>query len=387
MLGVDYMQKVSRFKTDGFFYFLLLAMAITSIITIYSAMNLASVGTNFALRQALWYAIGYIMIYGIMFIGNDFFIKNAYVFYGIGIVSLVLLLVLPDGPGQIARPVNGSHSWFHIPGVGTLQPAEYMKIALVLTQAKIIDKFNKLNYEPTLWDEFVLILKIAISFLIPAALIFVQPETGIIIIMAVMTFLILFASGIRWRWFVIAVVLVGIFVLGFLYLLEFRFDILYGLLGKTVYRLTRLTAWQSSSGFQLERGLIAMGSAGLTGHGYGAVISHFPEPQTDYIFVVFTSNFGFLGAFYLLLLVALFDYRIIQIGQNSITNIERLMTVGFVGMLIYQQFQNIGMTLGLVPITGITLPFISYGGSSLLSYMIMIGLVFNIANRQYRYTN
>ena len=152
-------------------------------------------------------------------------------------------------------------------------------------------------------------------------------------------------------------------------------------------RIDRLLDWSNKSGYQLENGISAIGSAGLFGHGFNKTPVYFPEPQTDFIFAVFGSNFGFIGSLALISLLIFFNVKLIMIAIKNNSNINKYVIGGIVGMLIYQQFQNIGMTIGLMPITGITLPFISYGGSSLLSYMIMVGIIFNISNETLRYTN
>ena len=133
--------------------------------------------------------------------------------------------------------------------------------------------------------------------------------------------------------------------------------------------------------------MTAIGSGGLFGAGWKNTPIYFPEPQTDFIFAVFSSNFGLVGAISLIGLIIYFDVKLILTAINSQKNLNKYIIAGIVGMLIYQQFQNIGMTIGIMPITGITLPFISYGGSSLLSYMIMVGIIFNISNDSLRYTN
>ena len=107
---------------------------------------------------------------------------------------------------------------------------------------------------------------------------------------------------------------------------------------------------------------------------------YFPESGTDFIFAVYASNFGLIGSLVLIGLLLYFDYCLLKLARNIKNNTDKFMLIGISSMLIFQQFQNIAMTLGLVPITGITLPFISYGGSSLLSYMILLGIVFNIYN-------
>ena len=126
---------------------------------------------------------------------------------------------------------------------------------------------------------------------------------------------------------------------------------------------------------------------GLAVFGFNNTPIYFPEPQTDFIFSVFATNYGFIGSTFLIILIIYFDINIIKIGKNVRSKVEKYIIAGILGMLLYQQVQNIGMNIGLLPITGITLPFISYGGSSLLSYMIMMGIIFNISNQTIRYTN
>ena len=133
---------------------------------------------------------------------------------------------------------------------------------------------------------------------------------------------------------------------------------------------------------QLTNALTGIGSAGIFGFGFNNTPIYFPEPQTDFIFSVFATNYGFIGSTLLLILIIYFDINIIKIGINVKSEQEKYVIAGIIGMLLYQQIQNIGMNIGLLPITGITLPFISYGGSSLLSYMITIGLMLNISNQR-----
>ena len=140
--------------------------------------------------------------------------------------------------------------------------------------------------------------------------------------------------------------------------------------------MDRILNWSSSSGLQLTNGLTAIGSAGITGHGFNNTPIYFPEMQTDFIFAVFSSNFGFIGATILIGLIIYFDINIIGLSNKSTNISDKLTVAGIIAVLLFQQIQNIGMTVGLLPIMGITLPFISYGGSSLLSYMILIGMLY-----------
>ena len=198
----------------------------------------------------------------------------------------------------------------------------------------------------------------------------------------------LFIAGIRYRWFIILFLILFLSVGGVLLIYFASNNLFIKIFGSSFFlRVDRLLDWSNKSGYQLENGITAIGSGGLFGHGFNNTPIYFPEAQTDFIFAVFASNFGLIGSLLLLLLIAFFDIKLILTAMKSNSNINKYIISGIVGMLIYQQLQNIGMTFGLMPITGITLPFISYGGSSLLSYMIMIGIIFNISNQALRNIN
>lgn len=376
------MKKISKYKIDKWVFIPLLIFALISIITIYSAQTiLPSYLQNLALRQIIWYVVGFGLAYFMMFIGNDFIYDHAWVLYGIGILSLIGLFFF-------GTDINDARCWYTIPGVGTIQPSEFMKIILIITLGTVIHDFNENFSNPSLMEEFKFLIKVGIIVLIPSILTFLQPDTGVVLIYLLITFVMLFISGIRYRWFIIAIglllALVGV-VLGIYFINQ---DLFVDIFGTSFFlRVDRLLDWSNKSGYQLENGLLSIGSGGIFGTGIKNTPLYFPEAQTDFVFAVYASNFGFIGSMFLILLLLFFDIRLIQIALKSRSNKNKYVIAGIVGMLIYQQIQNIGMTIGLMPITGITLPFISYGGSSLLSYMIMAGIIFNISNETLRYTN
>lgn len=378
----DNMKKISKYKIDKGILIPLLLLAVISIITIYSAQSiLPSYLQDLAIRQLLWYTVGFILAYFMMFIGNDFIYEHVWVFYGLGIVSLLGLFFF-------GKTINDARCWYAIPGIGTIQPSEFMKIILILTLGSMIHDFNENFSNPTLMEEFKFLIKVGIVVLIPSILTFLQPDTGVVLIYLLITFVMLFISGIRYRWFAIAIglllLLVGI-VLGIYFINQ---DVFVKIFGTSFFlRVDRLLDWSEKSGYQLENGLSSIGAGGIFGAGIKNTPLYFPEAQTDFIFAVYASNFGFIGSMFLILLLLFFDIKLIQIAIKNRSNKNKYVIAGIVGMLIYQQIQNIGMTIGLMPITGITLPFISYGGSSLLSYMIMAGIIFNISNESLRYTN
>ena len=147
--------------------------------------------------------------------------------------------------------------------------------------------------------------------------------------------------------------------------------------------MKRITAWLNpetninGDGHQLYMALLVLGSAGLSGHGVGQLLVQIPEAQTDFIFAVIGQSWGLMGTLFIVALCLALDLHLCRIASNSKNMFEKYFILGILGMLLYQQIQNIGMIIGLLPITGITLPLISYGGSSLLSYLIAFAIVMN----------
>ena len=348
--------------------------AIISLISIYSAsIYLSKTLGNLVLKQAMWYAVGILFIFIIYKLKISFFIKISPYIYLFNVILLLGLLFV--GP-----VINGSRCWYIIEGIGSFQPSEFMKISLVLIEAYIIDKFS--SKEKNAKNEFKLITLIFIVFLIPSILTFLEPDTGAVIIYFIITLLMLFISGIRLRWFIIGISMLIIIVASFLAFFFLKQNMFIKIFGSDFfYRIDRVINWQNGSGMQLENSLAAIGSSGILGHGFNKTPLYFPEAGTDFIFSVYASNFGLIGSCIFILLVVLFDIHLIKVGMSS-KSIYKYIISGILGIFIYQQIQNISMTLGLLPITGITLPFISYGGSSLLSYMILIGFVISIYNEK-----
>ena len=375
------MRNISKYKVDISLIICIILFAIISVVTILSAETLLEENNYLVLKQILWYVIGFVLIYFIMFIGNKFLYKNAWIFYIVGVVSLILVLFF-------GATINDARCWFKIPGIGNIQPSEFMKIILIIVLGRMINDFKEKYNAPTLKQEFIFLIKVVIVVGIPSVLTFLQPDTGVVLIYLLITFIMLFVSGIRYRWFVLVL---GIFIVAVGAVLITYFvntDLFIKIFGSSFFlRVDRLLDWSSGSGYQLENGITSIGSGGLLGYGINNTPIYFPEPQTDFIFAVYANNFGFIGSIILIGLITFFDLRLIRLAIESPSNINKYIISGIIGMLIYQQLQNIGMTLGLMPITGITLPFISYGGSSLLSYMIMAGIIFNISNENIRYRN
>ena len=353
----------------------IIIFSIIIIITIYSSQTMLSSSLNdLYLKQIIWYLIGFLILIMLSRRKTDI---NKYVInflYLLGNILLVLVLFF-------GTEVNGSRCWFTIPQIGSFQPSEFMKIFLILMLAKELDKYNNSNYHRDFKSELIVITKCLVLTLIPTILTFLEPDTGIVFIYFIITLTILFAFGIRYRWFLSGIIIVGLLLSIFFYLFFGMQDTFIKIFGTDFfYRMDRLLDWSNGSGMQLTNALASSGSAGLFGYGINNNPIYFPEPQTDFIFSVFATNFGFIGTIALIILIIYFDYQLVKVGLAS-KGKDKYIISGILSMIIFQQIQNIGMNIGLLPITGITLPFISYGGSSLISYMIIIGIVLNIHNK------
>ena len=376
------MKNISKYKVEASILIPILLFFLISIVSIYSTKSLLpNEYSNLWSKQISWYIIGIALAYSTMFVGNKFLYNNAYILYIIGVIMLVLVLFFGIN-------VNNATCWFKIPFIGTFQPSEFMKIFLIITLSRMITDFNDTYKNPDTVDELKFLLKVLIIVFIPSVLTFIEPDTGAVIMYLIITFMVLFVGGLRKRWFIITIGLIIVLLCSILSLYFFKQDLFIKIFGTSFfYRMDRITSWSSSDGLQLKNSLIAIGSSGIKGHGINHTPIYFPEMQTDFIFSVYASNTGLLGSIILILIMAYFDLTLISYSNKTNNITDRYAVGGIISVLLFQQIYNISMTIGLLPIMGITLPFVSYGGSSLLSYMLLLGIIFNISNESLRYTN
>ena len=351
-------------KANKSFIYILLIFFVISINSIYSFSSFLSEDTyGLIIRQACFYLIGTFLIIICFKIGPDKFLKYSPYIYGVNVILLIFVLF-------IGTEANGARAWFSVPLIGTFQPSEFMKIGLILFLAKIISE-HKIN---VFKDEVLLFVKVLVVLLIPSFVTFLEPDTGAVLIYFVIAFVMLFTSKIRIRWFLFTFLIM--FLLGALlfYVYIFQTDLFIKIFGSSMfYRFDRIFDWSNASGMQLENSIISIGSSGYFGHGISNILLYFPEGHTDFIFASFASIYGFTGMVILIVSIVWFDILLIKTKTREAR--YKYVIAGMCGALFYQQIQNISMTIGLMPITGITLPFISYGGSSLISYMILLGIV------------
>lgn len=287
--------------------------------------------------------------------------------YGLGIVLLVAVLT---GLGDSAL---GAQRWIDL-GPLQLQPSEIMKIGAILVLAVML---SNARGEPTVLD----VVRGVVCIGVPAFLIFRQPDLGTLLVLLALLMGMLLVAGTRVRMLVLLVLLGIVAAWGALHL-----NVLED------YQLARLTGFLDQSkdaavtNYNLNQAKIAVGSGGLTGtglfQGTQTNLDFVPEQHTDFIFTAVAEETGFVGSVVLLTLFALFLWRGVRIAMLSKDLFGTLIAAGVVSMIIFQVFINIGMTIGLAPITGIPLPFVSYGGSALITNFIATGLLLNIHMRR-----
>lgn len=376
------------FIIDWSLSLILLSLSAISLIAIYGASPLLVSfrdGTDLLIKQIIWVVISIVSLILLIQIGVDRLFTAIDVAYWILIGFLILLILDKYINLPFIAPVNGTHAWIQLPGLGTLQPSEFMKAALIIKASIVIAEHIDQNRMSNIESDIYLFFKILKFTVLPLFLIVLQPDTGIPIIIVIGLIAMLAISGIQRFWIVLGSSALFLIVAIFLLLFFFNQDALVSIVGSS-YRLRRFYGWLqteqyiSSVGLQLYQSLLAVGSAGWLGHGLGSQVITLIEPQNDFIFAVIGQNFGFIGASIVLFLHLALDLTIIRIISNNEYYREKIMAVGLLGMLLFQQIQNMGMIIGLFPITGITLPFISAGGSSLLSFVPTIAILFHMSH-------
>ncbi|MEJ9233333.1 rod shape-determining protein RodA [Peribacillus butanolivorans] len=372
-------------KLDYNLITLLLLLFITSCIAIYTAQEFGQYEGNFLFRQVSWYFIGFGMILGVMYLDSEQIFRLNWFIYSL---SLFLLIALILSPESIAREINGAKSWFQIPGIGSIQPAEFTKISLIICLSYLIQKHHNKYVDKTLKTDFILLIKMGAATLLPILLIMKQPDLGTSLVLMCIFIGILFVSGISWRIIGVIFIICVLIASGTFYLVFLNPELLQ-LMGIKTFQLGRIYAWidpesyQSGEGYNLTKALLAIGSGAL--YGYRGDGVYVPEAHTDFIFSVIASKFGFLGSSILITIYFLLISSMVKLAIDVKNSFESYLCAGAVSMIFFHIFENIGMNIGLLPITGIPLPFISYGGSSLMGNMLAMGLIFSISYRKRAY--
>ena len=322
-------------------------------------------------RHILNILIGSLLAYGTTLI--DYRLLRAYtpIIWLVAVIGLVVVLI----PG-LGAEINGARAWIALPGGFQIQPAELAKIAIIVGIAMILADRDNAHEDPTDLD----VLKALAIAAVPVLLIVAQPDLGTVLIICAAILAMIGASGAPSRWVVglLILAIVGIFT-----------AVQTGAVSQ--YQIARLQSFvdpsadPQSTGYQLRQSRITIGSGGILGKGLfngpqtnGRFV---PEQQTDFIFTVAGEELGFIGCSIILALYLLFFIRAFAICRRSSDLFGRLVCIGVIAWFSFQAFENIGMTMGLMPMTGVPLPFLSYGGSSMFANLIGVGLLQNVHSR------
>ena len=361
-----------------FDYTLLLTVLLISLVSLLSIRsatlnNLTGNPLYFVQKQVLWVGIGLVAMFITVLTDYLYFYRMAHYFYYFNIALLTAVLF-------IGREGGGAQRWLDLK-VFDLQPSELAKLAIIVILAKVLSE----RKEP-----FESIYDLVVPFfyvLLPVFLIFLQPDLGTSLVLFAVLFTMLFMAGVFVK-HLLLILTVGIGV---------GFPLLWLMLKD--YQKMRLLVFINpevapmSYGYQLLQSMIAIGAGGFAGYfsrtgelfqGTQSGLNFLPAQHTDFIFSVLGEEFGFVGALFLMMLFFILIYRIIRIARLSKDTFGSFLCGGVAAMFMFQIFVNIGMTIGIMPVTGLPLPLMSYGGSAYLLNIMSIGLVLNVGMRRYK---
>lgn len=328
----------------------------------------------FLVRHALNFAIGLVLAVLAAVTDHRRVRMLTPVLYAASVVGLILVLV----PG-VGAVINGSRSWIQLPWM-SIQPSEFAKLAVIVGMALLIAEKGETNHREARTIDIAQAIAVAA---IPVLLVMLQPDLGTVMVLGSIVFGIVAVSGVPKRWMLGIVTAATVIAV-----LAIQFNVL------KKYQLARFTAFADPSqdpqgiGYNVNQARIAIGNGGVFGqglfHGSQTQNAFVPEQHTDFVFTVAGEELGLIGAGAIICLFVLILWRGLRIAVNARDAFGRLIATGVVCWFAFQAFENIGMTLGIMPVTGLPLPFVSYGGSSMFAGLLAVGLLQNIHLRSHQ---
>ncbi|MGV3126592.1 FtsW/RodA/SpoVE family cell cycle protein [Streptococcus orisratti] len=362
------------------FFLLLIGLVAVYIAT---ANDYSDSVSSIMTQQVIWMALGGLIAVVVMLFSTEFLWKITPFLYVLGLGLMILPLIFYS-PVLVAS--TGAKNWVTIGSVTLFQPSEFMKISYILMLAKTTVWFQERRLAMSLREDFKLLGLFALITAPVMLLLGLQKDLGTALVFTAILAGIVLLAGISW-WIILPIIglvilLFGIFMLIFLLPQgkEFLFN-----LGMDTYQINRISAWlhpfdfSETIAYQQTQGMISIGSGGLLGKGFSVLDLSVPVRESDMIFTVIAEDFGFVGGAVVLGLYLLLIYRMIRVTIESNNRFYTFISTGFIMMILFHIFENIGATVGILPLTGIPLPFISQGGSSLISNLIGVGLILSMS--------
>ncbi|WP_155997176.1 FtsW/RodA/SpoVE family cell cycle protein [Streptococcus ruminantium] len=361
-------------------FFLLVVGIISLYIAVsqdYPANVLQMVG-----QQVAWIGMGMIAAFLVMFFSTKFLWQVTPFLYVLGLILMALPLFFYN-PELVAS--TGAKNWVTIGNMTLFQPSEFMKIAYIVMLARVIVTFHKHYPIRKIREDFILIGYMILLTIPILLLLAMQKDLGTSLVFAAIFSGMLLLSGVSWK--ILLPTALTLFVLFVTFMLIFispgGTTFLYNI-GIDTYKINRISAWldpfknAQTTTYQQAQSLIAIGSGGLKGLGFNKTNLLIPVRESDMIFTVIGEDFGFIGGTVLIGLYLLFIYRMLRVTLQSNNRYYTYISTGYIMMILFHVFENIGAATGLLPLTGIPLPFISQGGSSMVANLIGVGLVLSM---------
>ena len=336
-------------------------------------------------QQLAWISLGIIFSFIVMFFNTKFLWQSTPYLYGLGLALMVLPLVFYH-PSLVAA--TGAKNWVSIGGYTLFQPSEFMKISYILMLAYVIVTFTTKHKdkERTIGLDFLLILWMIIFTIPVMVLLALQSDLGTAMVFAAIFAGLVLLSGVSWKIIIPIFVAVVSTITGFLAIFITKDGRAFlHQVGMPTYQINRILAWLNpfdyaqTTTYQQAQGQIAIGSGGIFGQGFNVSNLLIPVRESDMIFTVIAEDFGFIGSVVVVALYLLLIYRMLKITLKSNNQFYTYISTGFIMMLLFHIFENIGAVTGLLPLTGIPLPFISQGGSAIISNLIGVGLLLSMS--------
>ncbi|MGE5323168.1 MAG: rod shape-determining protein RodA, partial [Actinomycetota bacterium] len=350
------------------FVLLICSLGVLEIYSSTYGTKFAAGSTPLYMKQVYWIITGVMLMFLVSMINYQVLLENSHWFYIVSVLSLIVVAL-------VGKKYLGARRWIQLPGGQHFQPSEWVKLVLILAMARYFSEEG--DHSPTFGD----IVKGGLIAGVPMLLVLKQPDLGTALTYVPVALMALFLGGIQFKHVAVLLLILGILMPAV------------WVKGLKPYQKERLTSFihpeadSQSSGYQVEQSKIAVGSGGIWGRGMrgGSQVqgAFLPEPHTDFIFAAWSEEHGFVGAVALLLLYFMLLMRLIHNAQTAPDRAGGFVVMGVVAVLLFHVMVNAGMVVGFMPVTGIPLPLMSYGGSSLLFMFMALGIVMNVRMRRF----